>query len=95
MDVLPGVREESTADDALFHDVLTMRGGVGFADSVFYSNATKRTLTNIQVIAPYDNHQIGAERWTVEHEGHVSCNYLVKFIPDGQGGTTFQVRWQP
>jgi hypothetical protein len=92
MVVQPGVREQSTADETLFRDVLTQRGGVGYADFVLYPNSAQKTLTSIQVITPYDSHMGGMERWTIQHDGQDSCTYLVKFIPDGQGGTTFTVQ---
>jgi hypothetical protein len=92
MTIQPGVREQSTADESLFRDVLTQRGGVGYADFVLYPTSAQKTLTSIQVITPYDNHKTGVERWTIQHDGHDSCTYLVKFIPDGHGGTTFTVQ---
>ncbi len=90
--IQPGVRAQSTTSDKLFHDVLTQRGGVGYADFVKYPNSTQKTLTNIQVITPYDNGMTGVERWTIQHDGKDSCTYQVKFIPDGLGGTTFIVQ---
>ena len=92
MTIQPGVREHSTADERLFRDILTQRGGVGYVDFVLFPNATQKALTSIQVITPYDNHKTGVERWTIQHDGQDSCTYLVKFIPDGQGGTTFTVQ---
>ena len=92
MVIQPGVREHSTADERLFRDVLTQRGGVGYADFVLYPRSAQKALTSIQVITPYDSHKTGVERWTVQHDGQDSCTYLVKFIPDGHGGTTFTVQ---
>jgi hypothetical protein len=88
----PGVREQSTADETLFREVLTQHGGVGEADFTLFPTATQKILANIQVITPYDNHHTGVERWTVHHVRQDSCTYLVKFIPDGHGGTTFTVQ---
>lgn len=90
----PEIRKMSYADNRLFHDMLRGIGGVGFADGVIYPNAKVRTITNIGVIVPYDNRQMGVERWTIQHDGQDSCTYLVKFIPDGSGGTTFAVQRQ-
>ncbi len=92
MSVQPGVRKQSMADERLFRDVLMQRGGVGYADFVLYPNSTQKALTSIQVVVPYDNHKTGVERWTIQHDGQDSCTYLVKFIPDGHGGTTFTVQ---
>jgi len=92
MTIQPAVREQSTADERLFRDVLTQRGGVGYADFVLYPQAKQMALMSIQVITPYDNHKTGVERWTIQHDGQDSCTYLVKFIPDGSGGTTFTVQ---
>jgi hypothetical protein len=92
MIIQPGVREQSTADEKLFRDVLTQRGGVGYADFVLNPKAAQKTLTSIQVVVPYDNQKTGVERWTIQHNGQDSCTYLVKFIPDGRGGTTFTVQ---
>ena len=92
MVIQPGVREHSTADERLFRDLLTQRGGVGHADFVLYRRSAQKALTDIQVITPYDNHMTGVERWTVQHDGQDSCTYLVRLIPDGRGGTTFTVQ---
>jgi hypothetical protein len=92
MVIEPAPGEKSSADETLFRDVLTKHGGVAYADYVLYPDVTQKALTHIQVITPYDNHNIGVERWTVEHIGQGSVSYLVKFIPDGHGGTTFTVQ---
>jgi hypothetical protein len=88
----PEVRKMSYADNKLFHDMLGSIGGVGFADETLFPNAKVRTITNIEAIVPYDNRKTGIERWTVQHDGQDSCSYIVKFIPDGAGGTTFTVQ---
>ncbi len=40
---------------------------------------------------PHDVPKTGIERWTVQHDGQDTCSYIVKFIPDEYGGTTFVV----
>jgi len=82
----------SAADDRLFRDVFGGPGGVGFADRVMFPQARAKKITKIEVVVPYDNHHPGSERWTVEHDGRDSCAYLVKFLPDGHGGTTFSTQ---
>jgi len=79
----------SYADDRLFRDVFGGPGGVGFADEVMFPNAKVKTVTKIEAIVPYDNRKTGIERWTIQHDGQDTRAYIVKFIPDGHGGTTF------
>ena len=86
------VAKQTTADDQLFRDLLTDKGGISFADFALFPNVKERIVTNIKVIVPYDNHKTGVERWTIEHVGQGSCSYVVRFIPDGSGGTTFTVQ---
>jgi hypothetical protein len=88
----PEVRKMSYADNRLFHDMLNQIGGVGFADQAIFPDAKIRTITKIEAIVPYDNRKTGIERWTIQHDGQDSCSYIVKFIPDGGGGTTFAVQ---
>ena len=88
----PEIRKLSDADNSLFHDLLTQIGGVGFADETFFPNAKSRTIVKIEIIVPYDNQKTGIERWTIQHDGLDTCSYIVKFIPDGSGGTRFAVR---
>lgn len=88
----PEVRKMSYADNRLFHDVLNAIGGVKFADEQFFPNAKERRITGIEAIVPYDNRKTGVERWTIQHDGQDSCPYLVKFIPNGRGGTQFTVQ---
>jgi len=89
----PEIRKLSNADDRLFSDLLTQMGGVGFADESSFPEAKTRTLENIMVIVPYDNHQTGVERWTIEHDNpDDTASYTVKLIPDGHNGTTFSVQ---
>ena len=88
----PEVRKMSYASNGLFHDMLSQIGGVGFAERVFFPNVKIRTITKIEVIVPYDNRQTGIERWTIQHDGQDSCSYIVRFVPDGIGGTTFGVQ---
>lgn len=92
MAISPEVRKMSTADETLFRDLLTQRGGVAFADMIFYPHSQRKTLTRIEVLTPYDNHRVGQERWFVEHEDGTTTAYRVRFIPDGRGGTTFTVQ---
>jgi len=82
----------SDADNRLFHDLLTQIGGVKFADEVIFPKAKNRAIVKIDVIVPYDNRKIGIERWTIQHDGFTTCSYIVKFIPDGNGGTQFTVQ---
>ena len=86
------VGKKTYADQTLFRDVLAGKGGIGYADYVLFPDAKEKKLTNIEVIVPYDNHKTGIERWTIEHDGQGSCSYIVKFIPDGNGGATFTVQ---
>ena len=88
----PEVRKMSYADDRLFRDLLNAIGGVKFADEVSFPNAKERRITAIEALVPYDNRKTGIERWTIRHDGQDSCSYLVRFIPDGRGGTTFTVQ---
>ena len=88
----PEIRKMSDADNRLFHDLLTQMGGVKFADEVMFPNAKSRAIVKIEVIVPYDNQKTGIEHWTVQHDGLDTCVYIVKFIPDGSGGTQFTVQ---
>ena len=88
----PEVRKMSYADDRLFRDVFGGMGGVGFADEVMFPNAKDKKITKIEAIVPYDNHKVGIERWTIQHDGQDTSSYIVRFIPDGHGGTTFQTK---
>jgi hypothetical protein len=85
------VRRQSSAGDALFHDLLADRHGVGFLDRRSYPKANVRTLENIEVIVPYNNVRTGFERWTIRHDEADNVSYLLRFAPDGFGGTTFSV----
>ena len=86
------VRKMSYADDRLFSDLMAQIGGIRFAECVLYPNVKLGTMTKIEAIVPYDNHKTGIERWTVQHDGQDTCSYIVKFIPDGHGGTQFTVQ---
>ena len=88
----PEIRKISDADNRLFGDLLTQIGGVGFADEAIFPNAKSRAIVKIDVIVPYDNKKTGIEHWTVQHDGLDTCVYIVKFIPDGSGGTQFTVQ---
>jgi hypothetical protein len=88
----PEVRKASFASDRLFRDLLNAIGGVKFADEVSFPEAKERRITRIESIVPYDNRQTGVERWTVQHDGRDTCSYMVKFFPDGRGGTRFTVQ---
>jgi hypothetical protein len=88
----PEVRKMSYADNRLFRDMLNAISGVGFFDEVLFPNAKERKVIKIQAIVPYDNRKTGVEYWTVQHDGQDSCSYIVNFIPDGRGGTTFTVK---
>ena len=88
----PEIRKMSYADNKLFRDLLSAIGGVKFADEVSFPNAKERRITGIEAIVPYDNHKTGVERWTVQHDGQDTCLYIVRFIPDGHGGTQFTVQ---
>ena len=88
----PEIRKMSYADDRLFRDMLNAIGGVKFADEVSFPNVKERKITAIEAIVPYDNRKPGIERWTIQHDGQDTCSYMVRFIPDGRGGTTFTVQ---
>jgi len=89
----PEVRKLSDADDTLFNNLLSQMGGVGFTDESLFPGAKTRTVVNITAIVPYNNHQTGIERWTVEHDSpDDTCSYIVNLIPDGHNGTTFTVQ---
>lgn len=88
----PEIRKESCADNRLFSDMLNGIGGVGFADEVLYPNAKERRIVKIEVGVPYDNKRTGIEHWTIQHDGAAACSYIVKFIPDGVGGTRFTIQ---
>jgi hypothetical protein len=90
--IAPEVRKMSTTDEALFRDLLTKPGGVAHVDMLLYPRSKQKTLTRIEVLAPYDNRRTGQERWFVGHESGETAAYLVKLIPDGRGGTTFTVQ---
>jgi hypothetical protein len=87
----PEVRKSSDADDRLFNDMLHGIGGVDFYDRVQFPQATVRILVRIDVLVPYNNHQTGIERWTIQHEGDATASYIATFRPDGKGGTYFGV----
>jgi len=82
----------SYASNRLFHDMLSGIGGVAFFDEVAHPNAKERRIVKIEVMVPYDNRKTGVERWTIKHDGDETVSYLVKFVPDGHGGTTFSVK---
>ncbi|HTJ79691.1 MAG TPA: hypothetical protein VL357_11910 [Rariglobus sp.] len=87
----PEVRQQSHADGRLFKDLLSAIGGVGFADEVYYPNAAERKIIKIESIVPYDNQKTGIENWTIDHGDAGIVTYIIKLIPDGQGGTNFSV----
>jgi hypothetical protein len=86
------IRKMSYADERLFSDLMTQTGGIGYAEYVLYPNVKLGTITKIEAIVPYDNHKTGVERWTIQHDGQDTVSYIVKFIPDGKGGTDFTVQ---
>ena len=85
------VRKQSFADKVLFHDLVSAPGGVAMADEVFYPKAKERKIVKIEVLVPYDNKKVGIERWFIRHSESETAVYIVKFVPDGQGGTDFGV----
>ena len=85
------VRRSSHADDRLFTDMMHAMDGVDFLDRALFPQATQRALTSIEVVVPYDNRETGIERWTIQHDGEITATYLVRFKPDGKGGTYFSV----
>src|SRR5215831_7572309 len=87
----PEVRKSSYADDRLFQDMIHALGGVDFVDRVMFPKATQRALIRIEVITPYHSGQAGVERWTIQHDADTTASYIVRFIPDPKGGTTFAV----
>jgi hypothetical protein len=87
----PEVRSSSRADDRLFTDMMHAMGGVDFLDRELFPQATQRALTSIEVVVPYDNRETGIERWTIQHDGEITATYMVRFKPDGKGGTYFSV----
>ena len=91
MGFTPEARRDSRAGDLLFHDLLSSPGGVGFVDQMSYPDVGTRRVIRIDVITPYTEHQVGVERWTIDHGGDPNASYIVRLIPDGRGGTTFAV----
>ena len=89
----PEVRRASKADDVLFQDLLAAPGGVATADQIaFPKGSPGRHVSLIQVVVGYTGKSRGLERWTVAHASGETASFLVVLIPDGQGGTTFQIR---
>jgi len=84
----PEVRKMSYTDATLFRDSLN---GVYMYDHIFHPKVTKREVVKIEVIVPYDNVKVGLERWIVSHDGQETSAYIVKMIPDGRGGTDFNI----
>jgi len=84
----PEVRKMSYTDATLFQDSLN---GVLMYDQIFHPNVKKREVVKIEVIVPYDNHRVGLERWIISHDSQETAAYIVKMIPDGRGGTDFNV----
>jgi hypothetical protein len=60
-------------------------------DSIFAPTAKERRILKIDVIVPYDNQRVGVERWTISRDEHETAAYIIKMIPDGHGGTDFNV----
>jgi hypothetical protein len=87
------VRKQSFADNTLFHDMLAGIGGVGMADAVRYPHAAAREVAKIEVDVPYDNRKTGIERWTIKHDDGTQVVYTLYFVPDGNGGTNFGVKF--
>jgi hypothetical protein len=88
----PEIRHQSYADDRLFADLLNAIGGVGFADKVYYPDATERKIVKIEVVVAYDNQNTGIENWMIDHGTAGVSVYTITLVPDGQGGTNFGVR---
>ncbi|MDD2762377.1 MAG: hypothetical protein PHE83_00220 [Opitutaceae bacterium] len=84
----PEARKMSYIDDALFKDSLR---GLLILDTLSYPNVKTRAVVRIEVIEAYDYHRIGLERWIVTHDGQKPAAYIVKMVPDGRGGTNFNV----
>ena len=84
----PEVRKMSFCSDILFKDSLN---GVMMMDSIFAPTAKERRILKIDVIVPYDNQRVGVERWTISRDEHETAAYIIKMIPDGHGGTDFNV----
>ena len=92
LECTPQVRASSKADDVLFNDLLSAPGGVGFAaDVAFPKAAPGRHDSAIQAIVPYTGKLRGLERWTIRHDSGETAAFLVLLIPDGKGGTNFQI----
>jgi hypothetical protein len=89
LSVSPEARGASLADKTLFHDLLKAVGGVGFVDRVYYPNAQKSNVIRIEVVAPYNAGQSWSERWHIQHDGQETATYIIRFTPDGKGGTYF------
>ncbi len=87
----PEVRKQSYADNILFHDLVSAPGGVAMADEAFFPAAKERRIVSIEAVVPYDNRRVGIERWTIRHSETETVTYVVKFVPDGSGGTDFGV----
>jgi hypothetical protein len=84
----PEVRKMSYCSDILFKDSLN---GVMMMDSMFSHGVKARRIVKIEVIVPYDNQRVGIERWTISREEHETVAYIIKMIPDGHGGTDFNI----
>jgi hypothetical protein len=87
----PEVRAQSMADKILFNDMLYAAGGVGMLDEARFPDAQERSVVKIEVIVPYNNQNVGQEQWTIRHSEGSATTYLLRFIPDGSGGTNFTI----
>ena len=87
----PEVRKQSLAGAVLFHDLLSAPGGVAMMDEVPYPKATQRKLIKVEVLSPYQNGQVGREKWTVDHADDSPASYTVRLSPTAGGGTDFAV----
>ena len=86
------IRKMSYADERLFRDLMTGTGGILYTDCVLFPRVKSSEIVSIEAVVPYDNIKTGVERWTIRHDGQNTCAYILKFIPDGHGGTKFTVQ---
>jgi hypothetical protein len=93
-DILSGIGGVGFADEASFPDA-KVRTITKIEVIVPYSYRKPSSFFGVVgtlATMPHDAPKTGVERWTVQHDGQDTCSYIVKFIPDGYGGTTFVVQ---
>ncbi|HEX7652678.1 MAG TPA: hypothetical protein VF607_04170 [Verrucomicrobiae bacterium] len=83
------VAKDSKLTGDLFAEAIDGPGGLGGVDEALFPRAKNKQVIKIEVLKPFENHQTGLERWTVQHDNKETCAYLIRIIPDANGGTTF------